>query len=60
MSLFNIVVIESVSFSSSDDRSLEVFRNRLESATQMKSVLLKDQRPNCLIIDEVDGSPLVR
>ncbi|KAJ8035506.1 Chromosome transmission fidelity protein 18-like [Holothuria leucospilota] len=41
----------------SDDRSLDVFRTRIESATQMKSVLIKDQRPNCLIIDEIDGAP---
>lgn len=26
----------------------------------MKSVLGADQKPNCLIIDEIDGAPTVR
>lgn len=36
---------------------MDVFRNKLESATQMKSVMEADPRPNCLIIDEIDGAP---
>lgn len=44
---------------SSDDRSVDVFRTRIEAATQMKAVLGKDPRPNCLIIDEIDGAPAV-
>ncbi|XP_071854788.1 chromosome transmission fidelity protein 18 homolog isoform X3 [Apostichopus japonicus] len=47
-----------VEINASDDRSLDVFRNRLESATQMKSVLTKEQKPNCLIVDEIDGAPV--
>ncbi|NWW41265.1 CTF18 protein, partial [Panurus biarmicus] len=41
----------------SDDRSPEVFRSRIEAATQMRSVLGSHERPNCLIIDEIDGAP---
>jgi len=45
--------------SGSDDRSADVFREKIESATQMKAVLGADPRPNCLIIDEIDGAPQV-
>ncbi|XP_044159367.1 chromosome transmission fidelity protein 18 homolog [Bufo gargarizans] len=48
-----------VEMNASDDRSAEVFRTRIEAATQMKSVLGMDERPNCLIIDEIDGAPTV-
>ena len=43
----------------SDDRSVEVFKNKIESSTQMKAVLGADPRPNCLVIDEIDGAPQV-
>jgi len=43
----------------SDDRSQEVFKNTLEASTQMKSVLGYNEKPNCLIIDEIDGAPAV-
>lgn len=43
----------------SDDRSAEVFQKRIDTATQMKSVLGANERPNCLIIDEIDGAPAV-
>lgn len=43
----------------SDDRSPEVFRNTLEASTQMKSVLGYNEKPNCLVIDEIDGAPAV-
>nr|KAI8767092.1 putative chromosome transmission fidelity protein 18 [Biomphalaria glabrata] len=46
-----------VEMNASDDRSVEVFKNKIESATQMKSVIDADPRPNCLIIDEIDGAP---
>ncbi|XP_058819117.1 chromosome transmission fidelity protein 18 homolog [Topomyia yanbarensis] len=42
----------------SDDRSPEAFRLALESGTQMKSVLNKDKRPNCIVLDEIDGAPI--
>ena len=47
-----------VEMNASDDRSLEKFQEKLEAATQMKSVLNQkgDERPNCLIVDEIDGS----
>lgn len=45
--------------SCSDDRSPEVFKTRIEAATQMKSVLGANEKPNCLIIDEIDGAPTV-
>lgn len=44
---------------SSDDRSAEIFQQRLEAATQMQAVLTPDCRPTCLIIDEIDGAPSV-
>lgn len=47
-----------VEINASDDRSPEVFRTTLEAATQMKAVLGHDPRPNCLVIDEIDGAPL--
>lgn len=42
----------------SDDRSVESFKQALESGTQMTSILNKDNRPNCIIFDEIDGAPL--
>lgn len=49
-----------VEMNASDDRSPETFRIRIEAATQMKSVLGAEEKPNCLIIDEIDGAPTVR
>ncbi|XP_077506370.1 chromosome transmission fidelity protein 18 homolog isoform X1 [Amblyomma americanum] len=46
-----------VELNASDDRSPEVFKTALETATQMKAVLGQDPRPNCLVIDEIDGAP---
>jgi hypothetical protein len=43
----------------SDDRSVEVFTNKIEAATQMRAVMGADPRPNCLVIDEIDGAPQV-
>ncbi|NWS53974.1 CTF18 protein, partial [Chunga burmeisteri] len=47
-----------VEMNASDDRSPEVFKTRIEAATQMKSVLGANEKPNCLIIDEIDGAPV--
>ena len=44
----------------SDDRSADVFTKKIEAATQMKAVMGDDPRPNCLIIDEIDGAPQVK
>ncbi|GLH15294.1 Uncharacterized protein GBIM_19762, partial [Gryllus bimaculatus] len=46
-----------VEMNASDDRSPDAFRLQLESATQMQAVMGKQPRPNCLIIDEIDGAP---
>ncbi|XP_048576274.1 chromosome transmission fidelity protein 18 homolog isoform X2 [Nematostella vectensis] len=46
-----------VEMNASDDRAVEVFRQKIEVATQMKSVLGANERPNCLVIDEIDGAP---
>uniref|UniRef100_A0ABM5F0V8 Chromosome transmission fidelity protein 18 homolog n=1 Tax=Pogona vitticeps TaxID=103695 RepID=A0ABM5F0V8_9SAUR len=46
-----------VEMNASDDRSPEVFKTRIEAATQMKSVLGASEKPNCLVIDEIDGAP---
>ncbi|XP_037588225.1 chromosome transmission fidelity protein 18 homolog isoform X1 [Cebus imitator] len=47
-----------VEVNASDDRSPEVFRTRIEAATQMESVLGARGKPNCLVIDEIDGAPM--
>ncbi|XP_013180175.1 PREDICTED: chromosome transmission fidelity protein 18 homolog [Papilio xuthus] len=46
-----------VELNASDDRSTEAFRSALVSATSMRSVMDVDRRPNCLILDEIDGAP---
>uniref|UniRef100_A0A8C1SD75 Chromosome transmission fidelity protein 18 homolog n=1 Tax=Cyprinus carpio TaxID=7962 RepID=A0A8C1SD75_CYPCA len=46
-----------VEINASDDRSAELFQKRTDTATQMKSVLGANEKPNCLIIDEIDGAP---
>ncbi|XP_064151379.1 chromosome transmission fidelity protein 18 homolog isoform X1 [Loxodonta africana] len=46
-----------VEMNASDDRSPEAFRTCIEAATQMESVLGAGGRPNCLVIDEIDGAP---
>ncbi|XP_053413086.1 chromosome transmission fidelity protein 18 homolog isoform X2 [Nycticebus coucang] len=46
-----------VEMNASDDRSPEAFRTHIEAATQMESVLGASGRPNCLVIDEIDGAP---
>lgn len=46
-----------VEVNASDDRSTEKFKNILDTATQMRSVIDRENRPNCLIFDEIDGAP---
>ena len=48
-----------VEMNASDDRNAEAFKQALEAATQMRSVLGSNPLPNCLIIDEIDGAPAV-
>ena len=40
----------------SDDRAAAAFKTRIQNATQMSSVLALDNRPNCLVLDEIDGA----
>jgi len=47
-----------VEMNASDDRSAELFKNKLETSTQMISCMGEGNRPNCLIIDEIDGAPV--
>ncbi|KAK1802729.1 hypothetical protein P4O66_021271, partial [Electrophorus voltai] len=46
-----------VEINASDDRSAELFQKRIDTATQMQSVLGANEKPNCLVIDEIDGAP---
>lgn len=41
----------------SDDRNPDAFKMALENGTQMTSVLDSEKRPNCIILDEIDGAP---
>lgn len=47
-----------VEMNASDDRSPEVFLNKIETSTQMKAVIGQTKKPNCLVIDEIDGAPI--
>ncbi|XP_054445148.1 chromosome transmission fidelity protein 18 homolog isoform X2 [Pteronotus mesoamericanus] len=47
-----------VEMNASDDRSPEAFRTHIEAATQMESVLGAGGKPNCLVIDEIDGASM--
>lgn len=46
-----------VEVNASDERSADSFKTALENATQMRSVIDKEKRPNCLVFDEIDGAP---
>lgn len=46
-----------IEINASDDRNTETFKTCLENATQMRSVIDREKRPNCLIFDEIDGAP---
>ncbi|XP_050526164.1 chromosome transmission fidelity protein 18 homolog isoform X2 [Daktulosphaira vitifoliae] len=47
-----------VEINASDDRNPTSFKIKLEASTQMSSVMGTDCRPNCLILDEIDGAPM--
>lgn len=40
----------------SNDRSPELFKQNIINATEMQSVIDIDRRPNCLVLDEIDGA----
>ncbi|XP_066137903.1 chromosome transmission fidelity protein 18 homolog [Euwallacea fornicatus] len=46
-----------IEINASDDRSTDAFRTTLENATQMQSVVDQQNRPNCIVFDEIDGAP---
>ncbi|CAG7731465.1 unnamed protein product [Allacma fusca] len=46
-----------IELNASDDRSAEIFRRTLDSCTQNRPEVFQDGRPNCLVIDEIDGAP---
>jgi hypothetical protein len=44
----------------SDDRSVESFKQNIESVTQIRGTVNQANfKPMCLIIDEIDGAPQV-
>ncbi|XP_031840583.1 chromosome transmission fidelity protein 18 homolog [Nomia melanderi] len=47
-----------VEINASDERSPDAFRQVLLSSTQMKAVMGSEPRPNCLVLDEIDGAPV--
>ncbi|XP_076761142.1 chromosome transmission fidelity protein 18 homolog [Xylocopa sonorina] len=46
-----------IDINASDDRTPDGFRQFLLASTQMKAVIGNDPRPNCLVLDEIDGAP---
>eukprot|EP00049_Salpingoeca_infusionum_P012366 m.226070 g.226070 ORF g.226070 m.226070 type:complete len:1004 (-) comp15163_c0_seq5:188-3199(-) len=45
-----------IEINASDDRSPEKIRERVLNATQMQEVIAGDRKPNCVILDEIDGA----
>lgn len=45
-----------VEINASDERGPEAFREALLAATEMRSLIGRDPKPNCLILDEIDGA----
>eukprot|EP00043_Microstomoeca_roanoka_P014073 m.138608 g.138608 ORF g.138608 m.138608 type:complete len:933 (+) comp15918_c0_seq3:100-2898(+) len=45
-----------VEINASDDRSPDRLKQAVLDATQMREVLNRQKRPNCLILDEIDGA----
>ena len=49
-----------IEMNASDERTAQSFRDRIEDSLTMKPLLgVSDPRPNCLVIDEIDGAPAV-
>ncbi|XP_076649239.1 chromosome transmission fidelity protein 18 homolog [Halictus rubicundus] len=46
-----------VEVNASDERSPDAFRQVLLSSTQMRAVMGSERRPNCIVLDEIDGAP---
>ena len=45
-----------IEMNASDDRTLDVFEFKILNAIEMESNWMGDNKPNCLIIDEIDGT----
>eukprot|EP00047_Mylnosiga_fluctuans_P021185 m.101488 g.101488 ORF g.101488 m.101488 type:complete len:891 (-) comp8792_c0_seq1:175-2847(-) len=45
-----------IEINSSDDRSPNIMTERILNATQMQEIVATDRRPNCVILDEIDGA----
>lgn len=49
-----------IEMNASDERTAQSFRNKIEDSLSMQPLLgAGESRPNCLIIDEIDGAPAV-
>lgn len=49
-----------IEMNASDERTAQSFKDRIEDSLTMKPLLgVHDPRPNCLVIDEIDGAPAV-
>ncbi|PRP79624.1 chromosome transmission fidelity factor [Planoprotostelium fungivorum] len=46
---------KSVEINASDDRTTKVFEGKVRDAVEMKANWIGGNKPNCLIIDEIDG-----
>eukprot|EP01134_Creolimax_fragrantissima_P006155 CFRG6155T1 len=45
-----------IEMNASDDRAPEVFKAKLETVLNIQSISFGDNRPKCLIVDEIDGA----
>lgn len=49
-----------VEMNASDERTAQAFKDKIEDSLTMQPLLGgKESRPNCLLIDEIDGAPAV-
>lgn len=51
-----------IEMNASDERTAAFFKSKIEDSLTMKPLLgsKNGSRPNCLVIDEIDGAPVVR
>ncbi|KHN77981.1 Chromosome transmission fidelity protein 18 -like protein [Toxocara canis] len=47
-----------VEMNASDDRNVLAFERKIEGAIRAVRTLDADSRPNCLVVDEIDGAPV--
>ena len=53
--MFCIILLGLIIYISSDDRSGDAFSSKVLNAIEMQTNWMGDNKPNCLIIDEIDG-----